>query len=124
MPVRSLRSSILKWPDATEVDAAVRTWAEREAAARTELVRLGYFGSYARGEAGVGSDLDLVAVVTDSAIPFSRRPIEWDLNALPVPAELLVYTRRELSRLLAAPGRFAEVLKRETVWVLERQISE
>lgn len=63
MPTRSLNSSVLKWPDRETVDRAVLKWAARASARHPELVRLGYFGSYARGDWGVGSDIDLVAVV-------------------------------------------------------------
>jgi hypothetical protein len=47
----------------------------------------------------VGSDLDLIAVVESSPEPFERRALAWDLNTLPVSAELLVYTRPEWERL-------------------------
>jgi hypothetical protein len=117
MPVRSLRSSVLRWPDRDAVDAAVRAWARAELRRRPELVRLGYFGSYATGTWGVGSDLDLVAVVSSAEEPFERRAVSWDLIALPVPAEILIYTRREWNRLLERGGRFARVLATETIWV-------
>ena len=52
MPVRSLTSSTLKWPDAQTVDEAVRALAQRLAGVHPELRRLGYFGSYARGDWG------------------------------------------------------------------------
>ncbi|UCD80800.1 MAG: nucleotidyltransferase domain-containing protein [Desulfobacterales bacterium] len=81
------------------------------------LLRLGYFGSYARGDAGVGSDLDLIAVVEQATEPFERRCLTWDLNALPVPAELIVYTRREWQRLQKQGGRFAHMLKSQVVWI-------
>jgi predicted nucleotidyltransferase len=82
------------------------------------LVRLGYFGSCARGDWGVGSDLDLVAVLEDSALPFDRRSFDWDLTTLPVPADLVVYTRAEWERLQSEAGRFARTLARETVWLI------
>jgi hypothetical protein len=74
MPVRSLNSSVLKWPDRGQVDGAVRAWAACLATAYHELVRAGYFGSYARNDWGVGSDIDLVLVVRESDKPFERRP--------------------------------------------------
>ncbi len=120
MPVRSLSSPVLRWPDAAAVERAAREWVLAQAERRPELLRLGYFGSYARGDWGVGSDLDLVAVVADSAEPFERRALEWDLHPLPVPAELLVYTEAEWRSLQAGGGRFAETLARETVWLLAR----
>jgi uncharacterized protein len=117
MPVRSLHSSVLRWPDRRSVVLAVAEWAAREAPRHPGLLRLGYFGSYARGDAGVGSDLDLVAVVESSPDPFERRTLAWDLSALPVPAELLVYTRQEWDRLQQQGTRFARTLQQETRWL-------
>jgi predicted nucleotidyltransferase len=39
------------------------------------VVRIGYFGSYARGDWGVGSDLDVIAVVAFSDEAFTRRAL-------------------------------------------------
>ena len=117
MPVKSLNSSVLKWPDRLTVDRAARSWAASEARRHPELLRLGYFGSYARGDAGVGSDLNLIAIVNQAAESFERRSITWDLNTLPVPAELIVYTRKEWKRLQKQGGKFARMLYRQVVWV-------
>lgn len=118
MPLRSLHSSVLKWPDRRTVEQALAAWAAREQPRHPGLVRLGWFGSYARGDAGVGSDLDLVAVVESSAEPFERRALAWDLGHLPVPAEILVYTRDEWQRLDREGGRFARTLRRDARWLV------
>jgi len=117
MPVKSLNSPVLKWPDCEEVASAVRGWAEKQAEKRPGLLRLGYFGSYARGDWGVGSDLDLVAVVDRSDAPFDQRALQWDLSSLPVAADLLVYTVDEWRRLATQNSRFARTLADETSWV-------
>jgi predicted nucleotidyltransferase len=85
------------------------------------VVRIGLFGSYARGDWGVGSDLDLIAVVDNSDVPLERRALSFDLLGLPVPADLLVYTVQEWDRLLAEGGRFARVVAAESVWLYERE---
>ena len=97
----------------------MQAWAAEEGRRHEGLLRLGYFGSYARGDSGVGSDLDIVAVVAESDQPFWRRAIDWDLLSLPVPAEILVYTAAEWNNLQERGGRFAAVLEDETVWVFE-----
>jgi len=116
MPVRSLNSSVLKWPDARSVDRAVRSWTAEQLERRPDIVAVGYFGSYARGDWGVGSDLDLIAVVKETGKPFERRPVEWDLSSLPVPSELLVYSLSEWEKRIGHNDRFARMLKREVVW--------
>lgn len=52
MPVRKLRSAVLKWPDREAVDRSVREWATALARARPEVRAVGYVGSYARGDLG------------------------------------------------------------------------
>ncbi len=117
MPVRSLRSSVLVWPDRAQVMAAARRWALEETTTREDVLRIGCFGSYARGDAGVGSDLDLIAVVRHARVPFAERSAAWPLERLPVPAELLVYTADEWDRLIASGTRFGRVLRDEVVWL-------
>lgn len=117
MPVRSLTSSVLRWPDAETVRRAATVWATALAETEPEVVAIGYFGSYARGDAGVGSDLDLVVVVRESALPFERRAAVWPLESLPVPADLLVFTTAEWNALAGHSPRFARVLHEETRWL-------
>lgn len=115
MPVRSLHSPVLKWPDAATVLEALRSWAERAGGERAELLRVGCFGSYARGDWGVGSDLDVILLVREAADPFARRGAGWDSTSLPVPCDVLVYTPEEWAR---AP--LARAIQAELVWVWQR----
>ena len=119
MPVRSFSSRVLRWPEAATVTTAFRQWAEEAARRRRDVVRIGYFGSYARGNWGVGSDLDVVIVLEDSALPFERRLVEWDTFALPVPVDLLVYTRAEWRR-MEREGRLPAAV-RYAVWAYVRE---
>lgn len=115
MPVRSLSSSVFRWPDARAVKEALRRWAARVAQTRPEVLRIGYFGSYARGDWGVGSDLDVVIIVTQADKPFDMRAGDWDTRDLPIPTDLLVYTREEWDKLQERPmsPRFVK----EIVWL-------
>ena len=79
MPVRSLTSSVLKWPDRARVERELRAWADRERERRPELLRLGYFGSYARGDAGADAGPAL------AALPIPPTPITIVLKRLEYP---------------------------------------
>lgn len=115
MPVRSLSSSVLKWPDRQAIDRAVREWGRKLAQERPDVVAIGYFGSYARGDWSVGSDVDLLVVLESSSLPFERRAVEFDATALPVPADLLVYTRGEWQHVVKQPS--GRRLGQELVWI-------
>jgi predicted nucleotidyltransferase len=109
---------VLRWPNRAEVLAAVAKWARE--LELPGLVAVGVFGSYARGDWGVGSDVDLVVIVDRSERPPIERPVDLPLEKLPVPAEAIVYTREEWKRLPTTNPHFAAVLQREVVWVLGR----
>lgn len=123
MPVRLLHSPVFKWPDRHQVETALVAWAETCARTHPTVRRIGYFGSYARGDWGVGSDLDVVMVVEDGALlpPFERRGAAWDLSALPVPTDVLVYTVSEWRAVVERGDRFARVLNQEVAWVHVRE---
>ena len=114
MPVRSLTSPLLRWPSRAAVQAAVVRWA-RDAANRDRSIRrVGYFGSCARGDWGVGSDVDLILVYDRAAAAAAAR---IDTTELPVAADVLVFAEAAWQARLLRGDRFARVLQSETVWV-------
>ncbi len=117
MPLRSLISSVLVWPDRKHVASALWGWAREEARRHPGLVRLGVFGSYSRGDWGVGSDLDLVAILHEVDVSFERRGVSWRTERLPVPAEILVYSQEEWDRLQREGTRFSRTIAEETLWI-------
>jgi predicted nucleotidyltransferase len=117
MPVRSLRSSVLKWPDRESVDQAVRRWAAAVVHDRDDVLAIAYLGSYARGDWGVGSDLDLLVLIERSELPFYRRALEFDTRALPVPTDVFVYTAEEWRAMQREGRRFCRTVEDEAVWV-------
>jgi predicted nucleotidyltransferase len=99
--------------------AALKRWAGRAVRLHLEVVRIGYFGSCARGDWSVGSDLDVVAIVDRAPVRVAERSLGWDTTTLPVPVDLLVYTPGEWAE-VSGRGRFGATLTSETVWVTER----
>lgn len=120
MPVRLFDSSVIKWPDLETVLQALDSWVVDCAQERGELLKAGYFGSYARGNWGVGSDLDLILIVDSSNKPFPQRGLDWDTSLLPVPADVVVYTLEEWHRMLAQDERFIRMIEKEARWFYHR----
>ncbi len=117
MPVQSSNSWIRRWPSRAEVDSALRQWVATSEAELATVLALGYFGSYARDQAGPGSDLDVLIIVADSGFPFHQRSSGWNFLAIPVPVEVLVYTWVEWQQLAHSQPRFYNTLLQETVWL-------
>ena len=84
----------------TQVSAAIETLVE---AARPERIIL--FGSYARGDAGADSDLDLLVIeseVADRAREMVR--LRRVLRPLRLPVDLLVFSVADVARWGQEPG--------------------
>ena len=116
MPVRSLSSSVIKWPSKSEVKLALEKWAEKEKN-RGGVLAIAAFGSFCDESWGVGSDLDLLIVISQSDLPFSERPSLWDTLSLPVPVDLMVYTEREWIEMSLKHSRFSNEVLTKAVWI-------
>ena len=96
------------------VVAAARHWRDELRSRRPEFVRLGYFGSYARGDYLPGSDFDVMIEVSQSDIPHWRdRSDSYSPKPFPVPLNLFVYTSDEIARLRHASDPFLSAIDRE-----------
>jgi predicted nucleotidyltransferase len=88
--------------------AAARTWASDLQGRHPEIVRIGYFGSYATGTFGPGSDLDVLIEVTAAAQNrLADRAASYLPDHFPVAIELFVFTSSELERLRREGSSFA-----------------
>jgi predicted nucleotidyltransferase len=118
MPVRSLTQSVLRWPQPERVLQEVQAWAAAQRLDCPSLKRVGLFGSYARGTASVGSDLDLLLVDAQAQGPQHQRLMRWPLEQLPLSCDALVLTPQELEELLAGTSRMAAELQRDLRWLV------
>ena len=73
-----------------------------------------------RDDWGVGNDLDLKVVLQQSQSPFGRRSVPMETRMLPVPVDMLVYTRREFEEMMQRGGSFPAMLRAEAPWVWRR----
>jgi predicted nucleotidyltransferase len=121
MPVRCLNSSVLVWPSAEQVLAAARAYATHVLQSEPHALRVGLFGSYARGDQGPGSDADLLVELSSTDQPPHRRALALPPPRLPVPVDLVVLTRAEVVELgRLSPRWLREVLGR-AIWLAERE---
>jgi uncharacterized protein len=117
MPKRSLTSAVMRWPNVEEVRTAFEIWARTVRERHPEILRIGAFGSYCRGNWGVGSDLDVIIVLRWTAQPFFSRLLDVSDEGLPVPADILVYTEEELQLMRQHGSRFVRELDEIASWV-------
>ena len=117
MPVRSLTQSVLRWPRPEQVLRETELWAAEQRQARSNLRRVGVFGSYGRGTASVGSDLDLLLIDDSAAGPQHQRLCDWPLERLPLSCDALVLTSAEFEELLAGGSRMARELQADLRWL-------
>jgi hypothetical protein len=108
---------VLRWPSPELVLAQVRDWVDDQRRQRPHLMRVGIFGSYGRGDASVGSDLDLVLIDALAIGPQYERLRVWPLDRLPLSCDALVLTPTEFQQLLAEDSRMAQALKTDLRWL-------
>ncbi len=109
---------MLRWPSSAEVLEQAHQWAQRQEAGHPELEAVGVFGSYGRGDAGVGSDLDLLLILSHCDLPIWERLRPWDTATLPLATDLLVYSRQEWQTLPSWNPRLAATLARDVHWLI------
>ena len=89
--------------------------------AMSHPLRVILFGSYARGDAGPHSDVDLL-VIQETGLPRPKRsvPLYSLLRDYPYSKDILVYTPREVEDDAALPHAFVTTALREGMVLYEK----
>jgi predicted nucleotidyltransferase len=95
----SSASLVYKSNNEAAVEQAVRGWAERIGAQRSEVRRIVWFGSRVNGNPTPGSDVDVCLVLTCADKPFRDRAADYLPLGFPVGLDLFPYTVDELDQL-------------------------
>lgn len=117
MLLRTLKQSVWRLPDPEQVLVDMQAWAQQQQERIPSLQRLGVFGSYGRGTAAFGSDLDLILVDSGTSGEQVERLQQWPLAELPLSCDALVLTPAELEQRLDRSSMAME-LKRDLRWLL------
>jgi len=96
-----------------QVLSAARVWVSSLLGEHAEVVNVGYFGSYARGNYAPGSDFDVLIEVTSHNARFRDRPSGYLPGTFPVDLDLLVYTSQELAELRGRKAALLVAIEKE-----------
>jgi predicted nucleotidyltransferase len=104
-----------RFADRNEIIDLARTTARKMADRHPEVARVLLFGSFARGDYGARSDLDLL-IILKASNQTGRDRIERFLAYAPVyPTDMLVYTEDELHARVSAGDAFLSGALKESI---------
>jgi predicted nucleotidyltransferase len=101
--------------------AELASLAIKEGAARAEIEEIRLFGSLARGTANPYADADVLIVVEATDLAFNDRAPRYKPFGSPVPMDVTVCTRAELTRELAAGNRYVRRIVDESIVLYARE---
>jgi predicted nucleotidyltransferase len=104
-----------RFADRDEIVAAARQFSGRLAAARSEIRRIILFGSFARGDYGVRSDLDLLIVLERSDKPLGERLYDYLQFGSGYPTDILPLTEAEIDSRLGDQDPFLQQIFAEGI---------
>jgi predicted nucleotidyltransferase len=80
-------------------------------------------GSYARGDWGVGSDLDVIVVIADTVMSLIERRRNYEPGTFPVDVDISVYTQREWDLVQSRSPILWNRLKRERIDLIPPRVA-
>ncbi len=104
-----------RFVDRNEVLELARGITARIVVRHALVTRILLFGSYARGDYGVRSDLDLLIILRESDLPMRERTELFVADAGTYPTDMLVYTEREVQARLEAGDAFLSRALKESL---------
>lgn len=117
----SLSSVHVRSLDRDAVLGTLRSLFAQLAQERREIAEVRLFGSLARGTRNPRADADVLVVLDSSDLAFRHRLPRYKPIGASVPMDLLIYTRDELERELAAGNRFVRRMLDESVPLYVRE---
>jgi uncharacterized protein len=103
--------------DKPRVMRELRDWAARLMRERSDVERIGLFGSYATDTYGPHSDADLLIVLRAADKPSRDRIPEFLPDGVSVPCDVFPYTAAELESLRQEGSPWITHILKEVVWL-------
>jgi predicted nucleotidyltransferase len=92
-------SARVRYAEPEPIRKAVRDYARDLRVGHPEIRSIHWFGSWVRGDASVGSDVDICIIVDGSGKPHRDRMMDFLPRVFPVGIDLFVYTVSEFDAL-------------------------
>jgi len=108
MPNPFLSSAGPRFVNRDEILAVARETARRIAAAHPQVLRVILFGSFARDDYGIRSDLDLLIILKESEKPVSERLEECLRHVSAYPTDIFPLTEAEIESRLEEGDAFLQ----------------
>jgi uncharacterized protein len=103
---RSSPSVKIRYLDKDEIWKSLRKSIKELRERYPEIEQVILFGSFARGEAVPGSDLDLLIILRESSLPFLERIGRYLPSKCGIGVEVFPYTKEELKFLVTEGNHF------------------
>ena len=120
MQTKSSHSVRIRYLDKPAIMEAISQLVEELSQKHPEIEKIYLFGSFARGEAVPGSDVDILVVLTDSDLSFGDRMKGYMPSSFPAPLEIFPYTRSEMETMLGEGNHFLRSAQQDSILLFER----
>ena len=104
-------SARVRYADPERIRKAVQNHAAALRAVHPEIRSIRWFGSWSKGTASPGSDVDLCILIDRTDKPARDRVPDFLPRTFPVGIDLFIYTEEELRRLRAEHPSLAEAIQ-------------
>lgn len=118
MPKRLLNSVKIKSVHRPIVVKKLTEWADQISRSNKDILRIGYFGSYARDDYTPSSDLDVLIVLKDSNTPPHKRLHDYSIKGFPIGCEFFVFTEEEIEQKGKNEGGWMHTILSEVKWII------
>ena len=117
MRERSSNSVRIVFADKEGILLLLRDYAEQLRQTRSEVEKIGYFGSYATGTYGPASDVDLLVILRQSDKRFIDRIPDYLPTNLSVCCDVFPYSSDEVRRMQQEDSPWIRHILDEVVWL-------
>jgi predicted nucleotidyltransferase len=103
--------------DKDKVLRRLKEYVRRLKAQRSDVAKVGLFGSYATDSYGPASDVDLLIILSDSDKRFLERIPEFMPDDLRVDCDVFPYTKDEIAKMKEEGNAWIRHVLKEVIWL-------